>query len=619
MFRIGLGCYPLVTLNDALSSGADAYMVMGVPGNDRLDLARGIRAAKSEAFIGYRFYQPDPQVDLTRPKEEALRWFKLLTGLSGGNSDFVSQRLLELQRLINFFVGDNEPYGNDLTVYDSTIQFELELCRLLQSRGLPYACVKAPPFNIPPEVLVEKFRPLLERAAYIADDNYTRPNATDMDPSTNEDCARRPFAWYKACKAAGVRFPRFVSTEFGTWASWRSYGLDQGKYIALGAEMCRVFDEWQSVGMPIACGPMLYGIGLEGDQGVWNIDGDGLHAMALFNYDRSRQAPVMATIPDPKPWAGKGLWSFYPPSSLPDMAKDLDWVAVKYADGSTYGDQNDSNVFRRTFKSLLPGLKANGTKVLAWVYVYGDDPVGEASVANSAEADGADGLIIDAEYEYVGKVKAADTYFNNLNHNIPVAFTPDFRLLINSQWPWPRFTAECDAVMPQLYFTDFGNSPFETVRLISTYHQMREANAWPNIDLCPIWPGNAYPTDLGTAFQLSIGYSGMSVWQASNIGDLNLKLLKGFNLEGGEVNPDELAIVGEQIWFKASGVPFNPTSALTKAWLKAISDGQYLGRPRGNEFDAGRFRCQEFERGVAWAQIGKWDNIGYELNKAQAS
>lgn len=111
---------------------------------------------------------------------------------------------------------------------------------------------------------------------------------------------------------------------------------------------------------------------------------------------------------------------------------------------------------------------------------------------------------------------------------------------------------------------------------------------------------------------------GASVWRLDNCGDQVASVFKQAQW-GGPVNDQECAILGEQIFNHGASVPFNPTAALTSAWCGALKAGVYLGRPRGTEFDVGRFRCQEFERGVTWAERANWANHGYDVGKAVAT
>ena len=81
-------------------------------------------------------------------------------------------------------------------------------------------------------------------------------------------------------------------------------------------------------------------------------------------------------------------------------------LMIKSGDGPTMWSQ-----FNPT---LVSTLHANGLRVCAWQYVYGNHPLVEAQVGAQAVSDGADCLIIDAESEYEGKYVAAQSYITQL-------------------------------------------------------------------------------------------------------------------------------------------------------------------------------------------------------------
>ena len=54
---------------------------------------------------------------------------------------------------------------------------------------------------------------------------------------------------------------------------------------------------------------------------------------------------------------------------------------------------------------LVAALHANGLRACAWQFVYGNDPLAEASLGADAIADGADCLVIDAEIAVQGQVR----------------------------------------------------------------------------------------------------------------------------------------------------------------------------------------------------------------------
>lgn len=249
------------------------------------------------------------------------------------------------------------------------------------------------------------------------------------------------------------------------------------------------------------------------------------------------------------PWAGAGAWVWYGRYSgdadgvvAQARAAGLRWVAVKSADGASAGDQTDPAVFQNQFVKICPKLHAAGLRCLAWVYVYGADPAGEARRAAWAIQNGADGLIFDAEYELVGRRAQAEAFFAALTPALPpgypLAFAPDFRILVGNAlapwspgqidlvtepWPWDVFAANCQAVMPQLYWTDFQVDPATTDALIGVWKAARAREGWSRLAVCPIFPSDGTPADLTTALRLAGRRScpGVSFWRLDNLSAAN--------------------------------------------------------------------------------------------------
>ncbi|MDE2096691.1 MAG: hypothetical protein KGL39_05535 [Patescibacteria group bacterium] len=637
MLRVGVGAYPNAVANDIASTASGVVLVMGKTGDERHDFARVVRAALPDALLVRRHWEPDnAQVDFSlSPEDEADRWFGLVLGALTPD---------EFRALYDVAVGMNEPYDNARRdQWPWLVRFELRLCFRLQSVGIPYACIKAAPGNVDPDDLPKYFAPLLAVAACIADDNYCEPNATTIEDPAVPWYARRPFAWWQACKAAGIRFPPFLATETGTYKPWTQMPMGEGDYANLQISYARMFDQWRQAGMPVLAGPILFADGAEGTMGdEWNIGPSARQVIATWNRSVGMESSSKPQIPVTNvPWAGTGAWVWYVSQcgGLDKMiatakAAGVQWLVVKMADGTGWGDQNNPTVFRDQFSAVCAAVKRAGIKCLAYQYVYGDQPGAEAVVASMAATLGADGLVIDAEYEYVNKIAAADTYFAKLwsllPSGFPLSFAPDLRILVDNAkapwnagsvnlsgepWPWASFLRNCQAIMPQLYWTDFQVTPMDVFDLVRVLMDAERQNGWTADTVVPILPSNGTASDIQAAVGLTkaLGLKGASFWQLDNA---NVTVLGGINWMTGPTDA-ELSAIGEQLFFKTAGIPFNPTAALTAAWLDAWKGGNYLGRPRGTEFDAGRFRCQEFERNVAWAEINNWGNRGVGLATMQ--
>ena len=85
-------------------------------------------------------------------------------------------------------------------------------------------------------------------------------------------------------------------------------------------------------------------------------------------------------------------------------AAGMTTVFVKSSDGVDDWDQFEPG--------LVALLHAQGLRVCAWQFVYGNDPEGEARLGAAAAADGADCLVIDAETHYEGKYAQAQRYIS---------------------------------------------------------------------------------------------------------------------------------------------------------------------------------------------------------------
>jgi hypothetical protein len=131
-------------------------------------------------------------------------------------------------------------------------------------------------------------------------------------------------------------------------------------------------------------------------------------------------------------------------------------LLIKSGDGTGMWSQFNS--------SLVQALHANGLKVCAWQYVYGNHPVGEANVGAAAVRDGADCLIIDAESEYEGKYVSAQTYIQRLRAQVgadyPLALAGFPYVDYHPGFPYSVFLGPGGAQYnaPQMYWKDIGTT-----------------------------------------------------------------------------------------------------------------------------------------------------------------
>ncbi|MGZ4177561.1 MAG: peptidoglycan-binding domain-containing protein [Solirubrobacteraceae bacterium] len=134
----------------------------------------------------------------------------------------------------------------------------------------------------------------------------------------------------------------------------------------------------------------------------------------------------------------------------------LSALIVKSADGTDLWSQFD--------QPLVSALHANGIKVCAWQYVYGNHPVTEAYNGAAAVHDGADCLIIDAESEYEGKYVSAQVYIQRLRsligYNYPLVLASFPYVDYHPAFPYSVFLGPGGAQYnaPQMYWRDIGTT-----------------------------------------------------------------------------------------------------------------------------------------------------------------
>ncbi len=134
----------------------------------------------------------------------------------------------------------------------------------------------------------------------------------------------------------------------------------------------------------------------------------------------------------------------------------LSTVIVKSSDGS--------DMWSQFTPQLVSALHAQGIKVCAWQYVYGDAPVTEAYKGAAAVHDGADCLIIDAESEYEGKYVSAQVYIQRLRsligYGYPLVLAGFPYVDYHPGFPYSVFLGPGGAQYnaPQMYWRDIGTT-----------------------------------------------------------------------------------------------------------------------------------------------------------------
>lgn len=137
-------------------------------------------------------------------------------------------------------------------------------------------------------------------------------------------------------------------------------------------------------------------------------------------------------------------------------AEGYEWVAIKSGDGT--------DPWSQFTPELVEELEARDLRVCAWVFVYGDEPLGEAKMSAGAKEAGAECLIIDAEGHYEGRYAAADKYMRELRKLVGkryrLGFTSFPYLDFHPSLPVSVFLGRDGAKfnLPQIYWKTIGDT-----------------------------------------------------------------------------------------------------------------------------------------------------------------
>ena len=227
-------------------------------------------------------------------------------------------------------------------------------------------------------------------------------------------------------------------------------------------------------------------------------------------------APAPGTLPDA--FKGNGMWIWELSRSdggdiativARARAAAISTVFVKSSDGP-------ANRWAQFSPELVAALHANGIRACAWQFVYGTDPLAEASLGADAIADGADCLVIDAESQYKGKYAAAQQYMAALRAtvgpNYPLGLTSFPYVDYHPTLPYSVFLAPggAQANLPQVYWKDIGG----TVDAVSG--RTLAQNRIYGTAIAPLGQtyGAAPPEDIARFRSLWAGYgsAGLSWW-----------------------------------------------------------------------------------------------------------
>jgi hypothetical protein len=165
---------------------------------------------------------------------------------------------------------------------------------------------------------------------------------------------------------------------------------------------------------------------------------------------------------------------------------------------------------------VVAALKAQGLRVCAWQFVYGNDPASEAALGVDAIADGAECLVVDAEGAYAGKYDAAKAYMGAVRATVgpayPIGFTSFPYVDYHGRIPYSVFLGPggANANLPQVYWKDIGG----TVDAVSA--RTLAQNRVYGVPIAPIGQtyGGVAPEEIARFRSLwaAYGSAGLSWW-----------------------------------------------------------------------------------------------------------
>jgi hypothetical protein len=238
------------------------------------------------------------------------------------------------------------------------------------------------------------------------------------------------------------------------------------------------------------------------------------------------------------------MWIWYVSQSNGGNLSSIISTARRYGLGTVMIKAGDGTGAWSQFSSgLVSTLHANGLRVCAWQYVYGNNPILEAGVGAAAVRNGADCLLIDAEAEYEGKYVAAQQYIKKLRQligpNFPVGLAGFPYVDYHPSFPYSVFLGPGGAQnnTPQMYWADIGVS-VDTVYLHTYDYNIPYGR--------PIEPlgetsANPPPSQIVRFRQLSRAYGAAGLswwdWQESSAREWQAVGQPIGNLSGFKANP----------------------------------------------------------------------------------
>jgi hypothetical protein len=216
---------------------------------------------------------------------------------------------------------------------------------------------------------------------------------------------------------------------------------------------------------------------------------------------------------------GAGKYNIAPPGSVSLVDRLLQLVGIRRA-------YNGIDLV----PPLMRLLADRGVQAWLWVYVYGDNPMGEAEVIlNTLQAlieagIPPAGVVINAEAEYKqpGKWRAARAYMQVLraeHPDLPIALSSYRWPSAHPEFPWDAFLEFCDFVMPQVYWMQAHNPAEQLERTLTEYHQLKYRRpVRPTFAAFHEHGWQATPGEIAEAMAAAMAYGlvGCNFWEWAN-------------------------------------------------------------------------------------------------------
>lgn len=203
-----------------------------------------------------------------------------------------------------------------------------------------------------------------------------------------------------------------------------------------------------------------------------------------------RATQVPAAVPVTKQGStafdGNGMWIWYVNKSSGGTAAGIGAQAKAHGVTTVYVKSADgTGAWSQFTPALVSALHAQGLKVCAWQFVYGGNPAGEAATGATAQTDGADCLVIDAEGAYEGKYAQAQTYIQALRAAVgasfPIGLTSFPYVDFHPSLPYSVFMQPGGATfnLPQVYWKTIGDSVDASLAHTYLYNAVYQTPIYP--------------------------------------------------------------------------------------------------------------------------------------------